>query len=127
MAAVRSRGNRSTELALIAAFRAARIVGWRRNSPMIGKPDFVFPRQRLVVFVDGCFWHGCRWHCRMPKSRLAYWEPKIQRNKLRDRKIRNLIEARGWEVIRIWEHSLDTPEIVVARLKDALVQSDHSP
>lgn len=94
---------------------------------MIGKPDFVFPRQRLVVFVDGCFWHGCRWHCRMPKSRLAYWEPKIQRNKLRDRKIRNLIEARGWEVIRIWEHSLDTPEIVVARLKDALVQSDHSP
>ncbi|NJL26105.1 MAG: hypothetical protein HC902_13685 [Calothrix sp. SM1_5_4] len=66
MAAIRSRYNRSTELTLIAIMRENEIKGWRRGRPLPGRPDFVFPRQRLAVFVDGCFWHGCRWHCRMP-------------------------------------------------------------
>jgi len=69
MAAIRSTGNRATELRLAAIFREHGITGWSRHQPLPGKPDFIFRRERLAIFVDGCFWHGCRWHCRMPKSR----------------------------------------------------------
>lgn len=65
MAAIRSRGNKDTELKLASILRAARITGWRRNQPLSGHPDFVFRSQRVAIFVDGCFWHGCRWHLRM--------------------------------------------------------------
>jgi DNA mismatch endonuclease, patch repair protein len=65
MAAVRSRGNKDTELKLIAILRGYHIKGWRRHQPLPGKPDFLFRRYRLAVFVDGCFWHGCRFHLHM--------------------------------------------------------------
>jgi DNA mismatch endonuclease Vsr len=78
MAAIKSTGNKDTELKLIAIFRANGIAGWRRNQKLPGKPDFVFRRERLAVFVDGCFWHGCRWHCRMPKSRIGFDVPHGQ-------------------------------------------------
>jgi DNA mismatch endonuclease (patch repair protein) len=120
MAAIRSKGNKGTELKLGSILGAAGITGWRRHRPLPGRPDFVFARQRLAVFVDGCFWHGCRWHCRMPKSRGHYWKPKIDRNKARDRAVRILLRAAGWRVYRIWEHSLRTPDVVVLRLKAAL-------
>ena len=68
MAAIRSKGNKDTELKLAAILRAHGIKGWRRHRPLPGKPDFIFPKHRLAVFVDGCFWHGCRWHCRMPQD-----------------------------------------------------------
>jgi DNA mismatch endonuclease (patch repair protein) len=93
MAAIRSTGNRATELRLAAIFRAHGITGWRRHQALPGKPDFVFRRERLAVFVDGCFWHGCRWHCRMPKSRRAYWGTKIARNKARDAVVRKVLRA----------------------------------
>jgi DNA mismatch endonuclease (patch repair protein) len=95
MAAIRSSGNRATELRLAAILRAHGITGWRRLQSFPGKPDFVFRRERLAVFVDGCFWHGCRWHCRMPKSRRAYWQPKIDRNKTKDRAIHALLGRAG--------------------------------
>ncbi|MCW5787718.1 MAG: hypothetical protein KIT49_09505 [Nitrospira sp.] len=85
MASIPSRGNRATELRLVSLFRERGITGWRRGLSLPGKPDFVFRREHIAVFVDGCFWHGCRWHCRMPKSRQTYWEPKISRNRSRDR------------------------------------------
>jgi len=116
MAAIQSTGNRATELRLAAILRAHGITGWRRHQPLPGKPDFVFRRERLAVFVDGCFWHGCRWHCRMPKSRQTYWKPKIARNKTRDKVIRGMLQRAGWRVHRIWEHSLDEPSSVTARL-----------
>ncbi len=120
MAAVRSTGNRATELRLISILRAHRIAGWRRRRPLPGKPDFVFPRDRLAVFVDGCFWHGCRWHCRMPASHRAYWEAKIARNKTRDRATTTRLRGRGWRVLRIWEHSLVSPDAVAARIRELL-------
>ena len=116
MAAIRSRGNKTTELKLISIFRAHGIKGWRRGVNLPGKPDFVFVRERLAVFVDGCFWHGCNQHCRMPKSRCEYWAPKIARNKLRDLEIRRSLQDLGWRVFRIWEHSLRRPDVVAARL-----------
>ena len=80
MAAVRSSGNEATELKLCRILRAHRIAGWRRRFRLIGNPDFVFPRQRIAVFVDGCFWHGCKRHLRMPEGNRTYWECKIARN-----------------------------------------------
>ena len=68
MAQVKSKGNRSTEFSLIAAFRRERMSGWRRSYPLFGKPDFVFPAAKVAVFVDGCFWHGHPNKCRMPKA-----------------------------------------------------------
>lgn len=116
MAAIRSSGNRSTELRLARILRASSITGWRRDQALAGRPDFVFRQERLAVFVDGCFWHGCPWHCRMPKSEQGYWEPKISRNKARDKAIRDALVAAGWRVHRIWEHSLKRPSKVSEKL-----------
>lgn len=115
MAAIRSSGNRDTELRLVTIFRAHGIKGWRRHLPLPGRPDFAFPKERLAVFVDGCFWHGCRWHCRMPASNRAYWRGKIQRNKARDRATTKYLRQAGWRVLRLWEHSLKSPDLVVRK------------
>ena len=120
MAAIRSRGNKATELRLASILRAARITGWWRHQPLPGHPDFIFRHQRLAVFVDGCFWHGCRWHCRMPKSRTAFWNPKIARNKRRDHAVRLLLRKQGWRVLRLWEHSLADPVRTLQKLQAAL-------
>lgn len=126
MAAVRSRGNRATELRLVSILRMYRITGWRRHLPLFGRPDFIFRRERLAVFVDGCFWHGCRWHCRVPKGHHAYWRDKIKGNMCRDRTINQVMRRTGWKVLRIWEHSLRTPwqvaEQIVSQLSNARIE-----
>lgn len=106
MAAVRSTRNRSTELRLVALLRAIGLKGWRRGFRLVGRPDFVFPELRIVVFVDGCFWHGCRIHCRQPASNQPYWTAKLARNQTRDRAISRALRSSGWKVMRIWEHEL---------------------
>jgi DNA mismatch endonuclease (patch repair protein) len=106
MAAVRSQGNRATELKLIALLRRHRISGWRRHQRVFGKPDFVFPKLRLAVFVDGCFWHACPLHVRRPRNNTAYWRKKLAANKARARKVTRTLRAAGWRVLRIWEHEL---------------------
>lgn len=77
MSLIRSRGNKETELRLIAIFREHGITGWRRNQALFGKPDFTFRRERVVVFVDGCFWHGCPKCYKRPKSNRKFWDPKM--------------------------------------------------
>lgn len=105
MSRIRSRGNKDTELALATLLRAHRITGWRRNQPVFGKPDFVFAKLKLAIFVDGCFWHGCPDHGRREHRVNAwYWPEKIQRNVDRDADTTRRLMARGWTVIRIWEH-----------------------
>lgn len=73
---------------------------------LAGKPDFVFASKRLVLFVDGCFWHGCPRHKRIPKSRVRFWENKLARNQIRDRLVNQTLRRLGWRVIRIWECQL---------------------
>lgn len=72
------------------------------------RPDFVFTQPKLAVFVDGCFWHGCS-QCRRnlkPKTNRSFWNSKIEANRSRDRRNSRNLRAKGWRVIRIWEHSL---------------------
>ncbi|MDG7045535.1 MAG: very short patch repair endonuclease [Nitrososphaerota archaeon] len=68
--------------------------------------DIAFPKEKVAVFIDGCFWHKCPRHFRMPKSGTAFWKKKINGNAARDRLTTKLIREGGWKVIRIWEHEL---------------------
>lgn len=120
MSRIRSDRNRSTELRLIGIMRRNRIIGWRRGSPLLGKPDFVFKRERVIVFVDGDFWHGNPQRSRMPKSNTQYWHTKILRNKLRDRQVSRTLRAQGWAVLRLWESQLRNEAIVINKLKAKL-------
>lgn len=106
MSRIRDAGNKGTELRLIEVFRAHGITGWRRGSKLPGRPDFVFQWLKVVVFVDGCFWHGCPRHATQPKTNAAFWREKIAANKARDRRINCALNAAGWRVLRIWEHEL---------------------
>ena len=106
MSLIRSRGNRATELRLVALMREHRITGWRRNAAVFGKPDFIFRRERVAVFVDGCFWHGCPKHATKPTTRAAWWAAKLGRNKDRDRLVGRTLRKQDWRVIRIWECDL---------------------
>lgn len=108
MSGIRGAGNRNTELRLIALFRASQIAGWRRHQNVFGKPDFTFAKQRLAVFVDGCFWHrhgGCKFSY-TPKSRLDFWLRKFSKNVARDRLVTRTLRKAGWRVVRIWECDL---------------------
>ena len=116
MSRIRSRGNAATELALAKLLRRNKINGWRRHllvqSPKSNvqsfkvRPDFVFRRARLAVFVDGCFWHGCPKHGTQPKGNAAFWRKKISRNQTRDKLVNRTLRSAKWRVIRIWECTL---------------------
>jgi DNA mismatch endonuclease (patch repair protein) len=116
----KSHGNFSTELTLARLMRANRISGWRRRVLMTGRPDFVFKQQRVALFIDGCYWHGCKCR-RLPKKNREYWEAKFRDNQARDKRITRDLRAGGWHVIRIWEHQLKhKPDTVVKRIAHTL-------
>ncbi len=126
MARIRGRGNKDTELRLRTLLRAHGFSGWRRGSTLAGKPDFVFRRQRLAVFVDGCFWHGCPTHATWPKQNAEFWRKKILGNRRRDRAVNRLLKKSGWRVLRIWEHELSQQQRsqLLRRLRRALPAID---
>ncbi|MEJ0089238.1 MAG: very short patch repair endonuclease [Limisphaerales bacterium] len=128
MSRIRSRGNKDTEVALAKLFRRNKITGWRRQvrirsraallrGPNVRaarqhrptfrvRPDFVFPKRRLALFVDGCFWHGCPQHGTQPKGNRAFWKNKFGVNIARDILVTKTLRRSGWRVVRIWEHEL---------------------
>lgn len=83
------------------------------------RADIVFPRLRITIFIDGCFWHGCPDHFAAPKSHVHYGEPKIARTQERDLETTTQLRAAGWEVMRFWEHEAPTAvaERVLARIR----------
>jgi len=125
MSRIRGSGNKDTELRLIEIFRMHGITGWRRRHVLVGKPDFVFPRQKIAVFVDGCFWHGCPAHATWPKQNAEFWRTKILGNRKRDRAVSRQLKKSGWRVLRIWEHGLTRGRITrtLARLRRILSES----
>ena len=123
MSRIRGHGNKATELALIKLFWQHEITGWRRHQNVFGKPDFIFRRNRLAVFVDGCFWHGCPKHCKIPAGNRAFWERKFAANKARDRRVNRELRKLGWRVVRIWEHDLTKRgEVCARRIHTALAK-----
>lgn len=138
MSRIRGRGNRSTEMKLVSAFKAAGIRGWRRHVRLkpravkeghgVGhplerlkvEPDFIFRPQKLAIFVDGCFWHGCPLHGTKPKANAEAWQRKLAGNVLRDERTTKALEAAGWQVVRIWEHELVDMKVVIAGIKSCL-------
>lgn len=108
MSSIRSTQNRSTEQVFLTILRRAHICGWRRQFKLPGKPDFAFPLRKVVVFLDGCFWHGCPKCYRLPEDNRDYWTEKLTRNRRRDKKVSRLLIAKGWKVLRIWEHTLES-------------------
>jgi len=126
MSRIHACGNRSTELRLVAFMRKHAITGWRRKQRVNGRPDFVFRKRRVAVFVDGCFWHGCPRHGVKPKTNAAFWRRKIEGNRARDRLVTRTLRRNGWRVLRIWEHELarkNEPRLL-ARLSRAVSGSE---
>jgi DNA mismatch endonuclease (patch repair protein) len=112
----KAHGNLSTELTLARLMRANRISGWRRGVLLTGRPDFVFKQQRVALFIDGCYWHGCKCR-RLPKKNRRYWQQKFEANQARDKRITRKLRAMGWNVVRFWEHQLKRrPQTVVKRI-----------
>ncbi len=120
MTSVKSVGNKSTEARLVRILRAYRLAGWRRHQQLPGNPDFVYRRQRVAIFVDGCFWHGCPRCYSPPTANADFWRQKFAYNRARDRRLRRHLRALGWRVLSIWEHSLRNEASVAKRVARAL-------
>lgn len=81
---------------------------YRKNSgKYFGRPDIVLKKYKTVIFIDSCFWHGCKKHCRIPAVRRKYWAAKIERNKQRDREVVRYYKKISWKILRVWEHQID--------------------
>ncbi|MFH1970521.1 MAG: very short patch repair endonuclease [Verrucomicrobiota bacterium] len=125
MSRVRSTGNQTTEKRLASLLREAGLTGWRRHQFLPGRPDFVWPKIKVAVFVDGCFWHGhdCGRNV-TPRTNAEAWREKIEGNQGRDRKTTHRLRQEGWKVIRIWECQLaKNPGRCVARIRKTFEES----
>jgi DNA mismatch endonuclease, patch repair protein len=119
------RANRSRDTrAELAVRRLVHAAGLRYRVNVRPEPDFrrtadiLFRQARVVVLIDGCYWHGCPEHFKMPSTNRGYWEDKIRRNRLRDIETTRLFEARDWMVLRFWEH--EAPSTIAANIVDTV-------
>lgn len=103
MSAIRSRGNATTELKMMRILRAQGLSGWRRHASILGKPDFCWSNEKVALFVDGCFWHGCPRCRKIPRNYGSYWPARIATNKRRDEVVTKQLRREGWRVVRVWE------------------------
>lgn len=130
MAAVRSK-NTGPEVRLRKAVwhRGLRFFtpsGWTKltGQRLVGAPDLIFARVKIAVFVDGCFWHGCPEHYTLPEDNRDFWKAKLDRNRTRDAKVNRDLEAKGWTVLRFWEHDLRKKNVAgVVELIEKAVRS----
>lgn len=131
MRAVQGKGT-GLERRLWAMLAGMGLCGWRRNPEgILGNPDVVFETERVALFVDGCFWHGCP-HCqrKLPQTNAEYWERKIRRNVERDKKNSQALLDEGWTLVRIWEHELESEQsraTLRVSLRRALAPSRRGP
>jgi len=132
-ASAMGRGNRKTDSGPEVAIRSAlhrRGFRFRKNHliPLPDRrgirPDVVFTKARVAVFVDGCFWHSCPIHGTMPKSNPEYWKPKLARNVERDAQDTQALTNAGWTVVRVWEHT--EPEVAAEKILKRLIEQNTS-
>jgi len=128
MSLVKSRNGKTTERRFRAILAASGVSGWQMNcSNLPGKPDFVFWDGRLVIFVDGCFWHGCACK-RLSKTRKSFWSGKLKANQARDRRVSIQLRNEGWSVVRVKECELKsepTRARILRKIKKRLQMDSH--
>ncbi|MGW0606388.1 very short patch repair endonuclease [Streptomyces sp. NPDC002640] len=97
---------------------------FRVNVPVPGMPrrtiDIVFPRLKIAIFMDGCFWHGCPQHATQPKSNAEWWRAKLDKNMARDTETTAHLGETGWTVLRFWEH--ESPDEVAQTVRDLVMR-----
>ena len=120
MSRIRGKGNEKTEVRLARLLHEAGIKGWRRHLPIPGRPDFSFRKQKVALFVDGCFWHGCPRCFRLPKQNRAFWKAKIEGNRRRDWSVNGRLRRLGWKVMRVRECTLRKQNKVLDKIKRVL-------
>jgi DNA mismatch endonuclease (patch repair protein) len=125
MAAIRSRGTspeRRLESALRMTFPRRRLI---EHPPLPGRPDYYMPGLRLAVFADGCFWHACPAHGRVPEDNRSYWAPKLARNVARDKLAMLELRRMGIRPLRLWDHELQDDSIDAAVRR--ILRASHRP
>lgn len=123
MKAIRLKGNLSTEVKLRLGLVRAGLRNWVMHPQYVpGKPDFYFVKERVAIFVDGCFWHGCPFCGHIPKTNSDFWITKISLNKIRDKKINLALKRLDVVVLRFWEHSMINTHCIVKSVINALNQ-----
>ena len=126
MQAVKGKGTK-LEKSLFSMLAGMGLKGWKQNvSGVTGKPDVVFVDQKVAIFVDGCFWHGCPvCQRKLPQTNPEYWERKIARNVELAKRHNEQLHRDGWEVVRVWEHEItrkNSRQAIRIRIRQALKQ-----
>ena len=127
MSRIRSKGNKSTEIRMVELLRAFKLTRWRRHVALPGNPDFSWRKERVVLFVDGCFWHGHDCRALTPRRNGSAWRAKLQENKRRDKRVNRILRKLGWSVVRVWECNLNSrKQWVGSRIQRALMRAPSS-
>ncbi len=104
MSKIRSKGTKQEKIVHVFLKEAG--VSHTMHPNMVDKPDIIIKKEKIAIFLDGCFWHGCKKHYIEPKTNINYWRKKIKYNIERDKRNTALLKESGWRVIRIWEHEI---------------------
>lgn len=124
MSAIRSKDTKVEKILRSELFK--RGLRFRKHYPIKGKPDIVFPTERIAIFVDGDFWHGREWRKLKPKLKNDYWISKIKGNRKRDRRNTYRLKKEGWKVIRLWEYDVrKNYQKCVGKIMKARRKNDH--
>lgn len=108
------------EIILRNAISGAGIKGYRLNYKLLGKPDIVFTKRKIAIFIDGCFWHKCPKCFIKPETNRKFWNEKIESNIKRDKIVNAKLKGKGWKVIRIWEHEIKNQKVIKKRIIDKI-------
>lgn len=112
--------NTKPELILRKLISASGLRGCKPHYSLAGKPDIVFPKRKIAVFIDGCFWHKCPKCFIKPVTRKKFWKNKIDSNVKRDKVVSRTLRKKGWKVLRIWEHELKNEKIIKRKILDKI-------
>ncbi len=126
MASVRTFGG-TTERRMEALLRKRGICGFRKQWPIAGKPDFAWPKSKVALFVDGCFWHGCPRCNRPSKSNRTFWKSKIVSNRRRDTRVARRLRNEGWSVLRVWECKISEERTLSRIMRAVRLRCDRFP
>jgi len=112
--------NTKPEIILRKLIFASGLRGYRLHYELMGKPDIVFPKRKIAVFIDGCFWHKCPKCFIKPATNRKFWKEKIESNVKRDKAVNAGLRKKGWKVLRIWEHELRNEKTIKRKIIDRI-------